>query len=250
VRTLKSTVLPFDDVDFSRVLDALATRGFILRYECDGEEYGVIPTFCRHQAINNRESPSELPPAPEASSAKALARAARVAHASGACTSGKEGKGREHGKERKGNTARVPRADGAARFDAHARLVSLGADAKIACDWLTLRNGKRATTTKTAIAGIQREAAKAGITLTDALRTCCERSWVGFRASWIARERDGAQGPPRDVHTREGVPLWSLDDGTLNALARELGIAEARPGESMQAYIGRIQAAQNGRGLH
>ena len=42
-----------------------------------------------------------------------------------------------------------------------------------------------------------------------------------------------------------------LDDGALDALARELGIARARPGESMQAFIGRIQAAQNGRGsLH
>lgn len=60
-RTLKTDILPYWDGDFSRVLDALATRGFIRRYTVDGRDYGVIPTFTRHQVINNRETPSELP---------------------------------------------------------------------------------------------------------------------------------------------------------------------------------------------
>ncbi|CAE6856846.1 hypothetical protein R75461_07758 [Paraburkholderia nemoris] len=64
-RTLKSDLLPFDEVDFSRVLDALMTRGFIFRYTSKGDEFGVIPTFKHHQAINNRESPSELPAPPD-----------------------------------------------------------------------------------------------------------------------------------------------------------------------------------------
>lgn len=58
---LKLDCLPFDDVDFSRVLDALATRGFLVRYASGGEEYGHIPTWRRHQHINNREKPSDLP---------------------------------------------------------------------------------------------------------------------------------------------------------------------------------------------
>ncbi|HPM82224.1 MAG TPA: hypothetical protein PLF81_16065 [Candidatus Anammoximicrobium sp.] len=60
-RTLKAGILPHDDVDFARVLHALATRGFIVRYACDGESYGYIPSFPKHQAINNREAESELP---------------------------------------------------------------------------------------------------------------------------------------------------------------------------------------------
>lgn len=60
-RQLKLDVLPFDDVDFSRVLDALVTRGFIVKYENLGELYGCIPTFKKHQVINNRESASEIP---------------------------------------------------------------------------------------------------------------------------------------------------------------------------------------------
>ena len=52
-RALKLDVLPYDMVDFSRVLDALTTRGFVVKYEVDGEVFGEIPSFKRHQTINN-----------------------------------------------------------------------------------------------------------------------------------------------------------------------------------------------------
>jgi len=45
----------------SRVLDALGTRGFLSKYRKGDEWYGFIPTFLRHQQINNREQPSFLP---------------------------------------------------------------------------------------------------------------------------------------------------------------------------------------------
>jgi hypothetical protein len=62
---LKLDVLPFDNLDFSRVLDALLTRGFIVRYEVCGKSYGLIPTFTEHQIINNRERGSFLPSPPK-----------------------------------------------------------------------------------------------------------------------------------------------------------------------------------------
>lgn len=58
---IKLDILPYDKVDFSLVLDALATRGFIEEYESeDGERFGFIPTFLDHQVINNRESESKI----------------------------------------------------------------------------------------------------------------------------------------------------------------------------------------------
>lgn len=60
-RKLKLDVLPYDDIDFSRVLDALATCGFVVKYEVAGVIYGCIPSFSKHQVINNREKKSELP---------------------------------------------------------------------------------------------------------------------------------------------------------------------------------------------
>lgn len=96
-RTLKSNVLPHDDIDFSRVLDALVTRGFVVKYAVDGKEYGVIPTFTDHQVINNRESPSEIPPPNEINNIDASGtRQPRVDHAPSGEGKGKEGKGKEH----------------------------------------------------------------------------------------------------------------------------------------------------------
>lgn len=93
-RTLKLDVIPYDDIDFSRVLDALMTRGFVIKYDVNGEEFGVISSFTKHQVINNRESLSELPePAIGLVIDASTTRQSRVNHA----PSG-EGKGRE-GKE-------------------------------------------------------------------------------------------------------------------------------------------------------
>lgn len=60
-RRLGVQILPYDQVDFSRVLDALTTRGFIVKYASGTGEFGVIPSFTTHQVINNRERESELP---------------------------------------------------------------------------------------------------------------------------------------------------------------------------------------------
>ncbi len=92
-RQLKVDILPYDDVDFSRVLDALATRGFVVKYASGGREFGAVPSWHRHQVVNNREKASELPePAEimEVSDASGT-REPRVGHAGKAEGKGKEG---------------------------------------------------------------------------------------------------------------------------------------------------------------
>lgn len=52
-------------------------------------------------------------------------------------------------------------------------------------DWLAVRAAKKAgAVTGTALAGVRREAEKAGIPLDDAVRICAEKAWIGFNASW------------------------------------------------------------------
>lgn len=60
-RRIGVQVLPYDGVDFSRVLDALTTRGFVVRYRVGDACFGLIPSFRKHQVINNKESQSVLP---------------------------------------------------------------------------------------------------------------------------------------------------------------------------------------------
>ena len=97
---LKLAVLPFDSCDFSRVLDALRTRDMVRQYRVNGELYGYIPTFLKHQIINNRESASSLPEPNENNELPRVddacgTREFRVAHMTQGERKGKEGKGRE-----------------------------------------------------------------------------------------------------------------------------------------------------------
>lgn len=60
-RRIGVSILPYDGVDFSRVLDALFTRGYVIRYQVQGIDYGAITSFKKHQFINNKEKESDLP---------------------------------------------------------------------------------------------------------------------------------------------------------------------------------------------
>ena len=58
---LKLDMLPYDNnVDIVQVLDALAKHEFIKKYEHQGEWYGYIPSWSKHQQINNREIASDI----------------------------------------------------------------------------------------------------------------------------------------------------------------------------------------------
>ncbi len=58
---LKLDILPYDDLDIAKILDALAKLGIIKKYEHQGKWYGCIPSWSRHQQINHREIESNIP---------------------------------------------------------------------------------------------------------------------------------------------------------------------------------------------
>lgn len=107
-RVLKLDVLPFDEIDFGKVLDCLLESGFVVKYEVAGEQLGHIPSWCKHQHINQREASSVIP-APDSDGARTCAHM----HTRG------EGEGKGRGKEREGDATRacIARARGVAGLD-------------------------------------------------------------------------------------------------------------------------------------
>lgn len=68
-------------------------------------------------------------------------------------------------------------------------------------DWLVVRKAKRAgPLTATAIAGLLRESASAGLTPAQAVTHCCERGWAGFKADWFANRGQGSIGGGQNRH--------------------------------------------------
>lgn len=63
-------------------------------------------------------------------------------------------------------------------------------------DFLALRNARHAPLTETALNIIRKEAEKAGITLDQALETCCMRGWQGFKAEWYLKGQNASRYQP------------------------------------------------------
>jgi hypothetical protein len=54
-RSLKLDILPFLEFDMEETLLILEKAGYIKKYAVDGKEYGLIPTFNKHQKISKAE---------------------------------------------------------------------------------------------------------------------------------------------------------------------------------------------------
>ncbi len=67
-RQIKAQLFPYEELDFSAVLEALKAGGFVSHYRVNGKEYGLINSFQAHQQINSKEAQSKLPPPEEGAS--------------------------------------------------------------------------------------------------------------------------------------------------------------------------------------
>ena len=192
-RTLKLDCLPFDECDFSRVLDALATRGFIVKYSCDGVDYGFIPSWNKNQVINNRESESDLPD-PQKCSIESITstREARVNNASPTplVHAQVEGKGKEgEGKGKEGEAPRKRSAPSVQKPMATVQqLEEAGIPAEVAAEFIAHKSGMKAPLTERAWHDHLAEAKKAGWSPLQAAEKVMAKSWRGFEARYVASE--------------------------------------------------------------
>ena len=79
---------------------------------------------------------------------------------------------------------------------------------QIAVDFLKVRKAKRSPLTATALAMIDREAKKAGITTAQAIAIATARGWQSFKADWLKNDQgrktmadrmaDATYGPLRE----------------------------------------------------
>lgn len=95
-------------------------------------------------------------------------------------------------------------------------------------DFKKLRTAKKAPITKTALDGIAREAAKAGVTLEKALQTCCERGWTGFKADWVAEQPQVQRGP---AFPNQTVPSKNTPDPALEKIKADEAVVKPPPPE-------------------
>lgn len=106
-------------------------------------------------------------------------------------------------------------------------LVAHGVDSQVAQDWLKVRKSKRAgALTKTAFAGLCREARAAKFEIADAVLMCAERSWISFKAEYVNKGATNGQ-----VANTSG-PVSAVGRVAAKAAERE----RARQGAAPQYY--------------
>jgi len=202
---IKAELFPYrDNLDVNGYLTVLARLGFVVRYENDGRRFIQVMKFRKHQSPHNTEKAKGFP---FSTDPKSL-----IKEGNGYLTvKSPLEDGEETVPERpdslipdslipdsgftdllipdskalcaQGKPERVKLINAAA-------LVDMGVDQQHAKDWLVVRKQKKSPLTQTALDGVSREAAKAGITLADAVKISAERSWISFKADW----HSGAQG--------------------------------------------------------
>lgn len=119
-------------------------------------------------------------PAPSAPGSDGEGSPAEPGQSDGAAPAADDGKG--------GKGDKLPRALGVRD------LVAEGVERQHAEDWLKVRKDKKLSLTQTAWEGVKDEAAKAGISLAEAVKVSALQSWAGFKATWYARLGQESQG--------------------------------------------------------
>lgn len=101
-----------------------------------------------------------------------------------------------------------------------------GVDEKLVEDWQAVRKAKRSgPLTDTAIAGLLREADRAGITPTEAITACCAYGWQGFRAEWYAER----QAKTQTVTTGETAYQRTMRERFEEASGRRTRVIDITP---------------------
>ena len=128
--------------------------------------------------------------------------------------------------------AKVQQASNAGKASAQRRLNGRSTDVQptnnqepitnnhIYTDFEKVLNAKNKTLTETLIASIQAEAAKANMTIDQAIKICCERGWSTFKAEWVL--------PKVDI-IHQTVPSKAGRDPTLVKLENDAKNAVAMP---------------------
>lgn len=119
------------------------------------------------------------------------------------------------------------------KFDGKACLLAEGVDQQLVADFLQLRKTKKAPVSQSALDGIKREAAKAGMTMAAALAMCCERGWQGFNAEWVVgTRRPGAPEKPSAFHGIAGADHTS-SIAAMEASRKRMGVPDYDPNDNL-----------------
>lgn len=207
--------------DISRWMAACQKAGLILCYEVSGKCYLEVLNFQQQQ-----RSASKYPPpiSPEIICYQEQADAHLGVSVSVSVS------------EDVNTHAAKPRAP---KFNSVEALKYHGVDESLAAEWIAFRKAKRAPVSQSVVDRFHAEAAKARLTMTEALKTAMARGWTGFEADWVAAPN--RFGAPREDIARITVPGSTEEDPALRKIRDDEAKAVPMP-DAIRALLMRKAA--------
>ncbi|HBP27925.1 MAG TPA: hypothetical protein DD666_00735 [Advenella kashmirensis] len=220
-RKIKAEVLPYDNCDADELLSELEKHGFILRYTSGDDRYIQVLNFNKHQNPHVKETESTIP-APDLYCANSdqdqnepTTNPADSLLLNPSSLNPITESNENASVPESGSAPVVESGKPAAKqkYVSIADLTALGVDEQVASEFNANRKRKL---TPLALAGIQREAGKAGWSLEDALRKAVERGWQSFEAAWVAQDKNA--GPPANRNQKyDPKSAWTkINQGLSN----------------------------------
>ena len=205
------------------LLTMLADSDLVRLYEVDGKRYGFIPRFRQRIQIKRMKHPAP-PDALMIDDQDAINKIKNLVSnptvgqrfGSGCAAVGQPSEAKAEAEleakklKKKEEKEKVNQKENVPRSQAVACPVNV--DPKVWSDWIRLRKAKKAPVTDSALAGIQREAVSAGMSLQDALSHCCVRGWAGFKAEWMHNAAQAQYTTPtrRSIHDDRADTIRAL----------------------------------------
>jgi len=212
---IKAETFPYrEGIDVNVLLTELQRLGFICRYNAGGMSLIQVLNFCKHQNPHKTERESELPEMPLESKGCSITdkytlnNGSRPADSLLPLTDSLKPLTDSSLAPDKSGADKSPGKTSLSKSDLMAR----GVDEQVAIDFLELRKRKKAPLTNTAFQGLQREAEKAGVSISEALATCAARGWTGLNAEWLTKQAP-AQPSRHSGFSQRDYQAGVRDDG-------------------------------------
>lgn len=236
-KRLKVQLLPYDDCDIEQLVSALDKSRFISIYSVQGQTFGKVLNFNKHQNPhkNEKEKGSDIPDICQNDAENVMfsenLEAIEINHD-------------QNGSDHADSLNLIPDSCSpitdtpvsvSPKFVFKSELKKLGVSEEQASEFMQVRKAKKAVNTKNAFEMLIAESQKAKLSLDQAIDYCLKRQnpWGAFKAAWYVNEQIENQNPNQHTFQTAAQKTAAEHDRWRQAEQQTFGERDVTPKKSL-----------------
>lgn len=236
-KRLKVQLLPYDDCDIEQLVSALDKSRFISIYSVQGQTFGKVLNFNKHQNPhkNEKEKGSDIPDIYQNDAENVMfsdnLEDIKINHD-------------QNGSDPADSLNLIPDSCSpitdtpvsvSPKFVFKSELKKLGVSEEQASEFMQVRKAKKAVNTKNAFEMLIAESQKANLSLDQAIDYCLKRQnpWGAFKAAWYVNEQIENQNPNQHTFQTAAQKTAAEHDRWRQAEQQAFGERDVTPKKSL-----------------